>query len=513
MRSNLFCSTLSILLFLVMDLCVGLNHRLAAKDDLPWEKDFETAKAKAVEQNKPLFVMMTATWCGPCKKLEAETLPNKRIQEALNDFIWVQAFEDKDVESKYQCNGYPTLVFVDANSDKVFSRSVGYQPVNTFLRTAIQARKNGNLSLSDELKELESKIFEPNQKTIDELIAANNAKGLKQYLLPASEDILRSSNFALLKLNLPEGVDYRDVRVKSGYWDVEPPESGLICLRMPVVQTKNEILVTAPDCQRYEFKMAFKKDEAVATKVIDVERLTPKTSARLAGQITFPDGKPADGAIVRILDAGWVKADKNGKYKFAKLPIGQFDIRVECPGGELQDRITLVSGKPMKQDIVIQPAKTIGIRWAIQTEENNPNFSGEGVRNGEAYFSAKNARFSLDQGWSTMSGSDFMIKDDMKGLEKVLTSEQQQAILAQPDPRFFFWLFDGAGHGNGLHRESLPFDQVESVNNGEPVNPRQFFQFLRGEPLRVGDVYTVLCCKKKTYAKIEIIDLSSPSGR
>lgn len=513
MRYHLLNSTLSIFFLLVLDLCVGLNHRIAANDDLPWEKDFETAKEKAVAQNKPLFVMMTATWCGPCKMLEKETLPNKKIQDALNDFIWVQAFEDENVESKYQCNGYPTLVFVDASTDKVFSRSTGYQPVNTFLRTAIQARKNGNLPLSDELKRLESKIFEPNQKTIDELIATNDAKGLKQYLLPASEDILRSSNFALLKLNLPEGVKYKNVRVKFGYLDIEPPESGLICIRTPVVQPKNEIRVIAPDCQVLDFNIVFKKDEAVATKVIDVLQLTPKTSARLAGEITFPNGKPAAGAIVRIADAGWVKADQKGRYKFAKLPVGEFDIRVECPGGELQDRITLVSGKPMKQDIVIQPAKTIGIRWAIQTEENNPNFSGEGVRNGEAYFSAKHARFSLEKGWSTISASDFMIRDDMTGFEKILTSEQRQAILEQPDPRFFFWLFDSSGRGNGLHRENLSFDQIDSVNNGDPIDPRQYFQFLRGEPLRVGDVYTVMCCRKKTYAKIEIIDLSSPSSR
>jgi thiol-disulfide isomerase/thioredoxin len=513
MRSHPFHLALTILYFLAFVLFVGLNHRLMAKDDLPWEKDFETAKEKAIEQNKPLFVMMTATWCGPCKKLESETLTNRKIQDALNDFIWVQAFEDKNVESKYQCNGYPTLVFVDATKDSVFSRSVGYQPVNTFLRTAIQARKSGNLPLSTELEELESKIFVPNQQTIDELIVANNAKGLKQYLLPASDDILRPSNFALLKLNLPEGVNYKDVRVKSGYWDIDTPASGLICIRMPVAQPKNEIRVIAPDCQALDFNILFKKDEAVATKVIDVLQLTPKTSARLAGEITFPNGKPAAGAIVRIADAGWVKADQKGRYKFAKLPVGEFDIRVECPGGELQDRIKLVSGKPMKQDIVIQPAKTIGIRWAIQTEENNPDFSSEGVRNGEAYFSSQNARFSLEKGWSTIVSSDFMIKDDMKGLEKILTTEQQQAILDQPDPRFFFWLFDASGHGNGLHRESQSFDQVVAVNNGDPFDPRKYFQFLRGEPLRVGDVYTVLCCKKKMYAKIEIIDLSSPSSR
>ena len=58
--------------------------------------------------------MMTATWCGPCKMLESETLNYRWIRQFLAPFVLVQAFEDKDVEKTYGLGGYPTLAFCDS---------------------------------------------------------------------------------------------------------------------------------------------------------------------------------------------------------------------------------------------------------------------------------------------------------------------------------------------------------------------------------------------------------------
>ena len=33
---------------------------------LPWEPDYATALAKARSEIKPLFIMMSTPWCGPC---------------------------------------------------------------------------------------------------------------------------------------------------------------------------------------------------------------------------------------------------------------------------------------------------------------------------------------------------------------------------------------------------------------------------------------------------------------
>ena len=81
--------------------------------ELAWEKDYPAALKRARDEKKPMLVMMTATWCGPCKLLEKETLSDPWVRHFLSGFVVVKAYEDKDVEEKYGLNGYPTLVFTD----------------------------------------------------------------------------------------------------------------------------------------------------------------------------------------------------------------------------------------------------------------------------------------------------------------------------------------------------------------------------------------------------------------
>ena len=107
--------------------------------ELAWEKDFPTALEKARSTRKPLMVMMTATWCGPCKHLESQTLSDPWIRHFLSGFVVVKAYEDRKVEETYGLQGYPTLVFTDSNGRAAYT-SVGYNrrcpsPANAPRRT------------------------------------------------------------------------------------------------------------------------------------------------------------------------------------------------------------------------------------------------------------------------------------------------------------------------------------------------------------------------------------------
>src|SRR5262245_59671569 len=62
---------------------------------LAWEKDYPSAITKAKAEKKPLMIMMTATWCGPCKMLEKETLDDPWVRYFLSNFVVVKAYEDK----------------------------------------------------------------------------------------------------------------------------------------------------------------------------------------------------------------------------------------------------------------------------------------------------------------------------------------------------------------------------------------------------------------------------------
>ena len=106
--------------------------------ELAWEPDFNTALERAQSEKRPLLVMMTATWCGPCKMLEQQTLSDAWIRHFLSPFVVVKAYEDREVEKKYGLRGYPTLVFVDSDGKAVHT-CVGYMPAFSFAGHCAQA--------------------------------------------------------------------------------------------------------------------------------------------------------------------------------------------------------------------------------------------------------------------------------------------------------------------------------------------------------------------------------------
>ena len=126
--------------------------------ELAWEADYKTALERSKKESRPLMVMMTATWCGPCKLLEQETLADPWIRHFLSKFVVVKAYEDKEVEKTYQYAGYPTLVFCDS-SGKLVHKTVGYQPAFAFAAQCAKACKGLGTEMPTELQLLiEKKI-------------------------------------------------------------------------------------------------------------------------------------------------------------------------------------------------------------------------------------------------------------------------------------------------------------------------------------------------------------------
>ncbi|MBW1855454.1 MAG: thioredoxin family protein [Deltaproteobacteria bacterium] len=116
------------------------NKSQESISDFEWEESYAVAKKKKKKENKPLFVMMTATWCGWCKRLEKETLSNSTVRESLKPFIAVKVYENKKINRKLGYQGYPTLAFIDSD-ENVFHNIVGYRDVNSFISEVDLARK------------------------------------------------------------------------------------------------------------------------------------------------------------------------------------------------------------------------------------------------------------------------------------------------------------------------------------------------------------------------------------
>lgn len=123
-----------------------------------YEHEIGAAFAKAKKQKKPLWIMVSATWCGPCKFVEKEVFPDKRFQEALlKDFVPLHVFASSGEESTpggdslakvYRVRAFPTFLCVEPNGE-LFFRSEGVpngkgpedSPVEGMLRNLEFAKK------------------------------------------------------------------------------------------------------------------------------------------------------------------------------------------------------------------------------------------------------------------------------------------------------------------------------------------------------------------------------------
>ncbi len=92
-----------------------------------WYTDINEAMKVAKAGNKKIFVDFMATWCGPCKKLDAEVLQTSEFKKlgAKLVFLKIDVDVQKDVAQHYKITAMPTQMVLDS-SGNVLSTTVGY---------------------------------------------------------------------------------------------------------------------------------------------------------------------------------------------------------------------------------------------------------------------------------------------------------------------------------------------------------------------------------------------------
>lgn len=82
-----------------------------------------SALAKARSNNRKVLLIFCTDWCGYCKKLKREILPDSTVRKALGRYVVVELDaekgEGKQLASRYGVSGYPTSFILDASGNEI----------------------------------------------------------------------------------------------------------------------------------------------------------------------------------------------------------------------------------------------------------------------------------------------------------------------------------------------------------------------------------------------------------
>ena len=96
-----------------------------------FDGNFHQALLKSQELNKPIFLDVYATWCGPCKQLKKTTFKDEAVGNYFNaNFINIaidgETQEGQELIRKYNIRSYPSLLILDSKGE-VKTRTTGFQ--------------------------------------------------------------------------------------------------------------------------------------------------------------------------------------------------------------------------------------------------------------------------------------------------------------------------------------------------------------------------------------------------
>jgi thioredoxin-related protein len=120
-------------------------NAMEAARQLGAENNYETALAKAKEEQKILVMVVVKEHCRWCDKIINRTLSDTAVKEKLNEgYVTLIVDKDASFPNDFRENFYPSIFYIDPMTQKSVYENVGYIGTKCFindLNSALETRK------------------------------------------------------------------------------------------------------------------------------------------------------------------------------------------------------------------------------------------------------------------------------------------------------------------------------------------------------------------------------------
>jgi YHS domain-containing protein/thioredoxin-related protein len=103
--------------------------------DGTWRTDFKSAEAEARRLGLPLLVHFHAEWCGPCQRMERETLSTMALRRQVQGrfvAVKIDSTHHQDLVQRFKIEGLPSDLVL-GNDGTILARSTGYMSQQNYL--------------------------------------------------------------------------------------------------------------------------------------------------------------------------------------------------------------------------------------------------------------------------------------------------------------------------------------------------------------------------------------------